>query len=60
VAEDLQPVNNDGALNQRPARQQDEGPPDVLLNVGNLDLESTFSEVGLLSGLIHRGFMANW
>ena len=39
VAEDLQPVNNnDGALEETPARQ-DEGPPDVILNVENLEVD---------------------
>ena len=39
MAEDPQPTNdNDGALQQRPARQ-DEGPPDVLLNVENLEVD---------------------
>jgi hypothetical protein len=36
VAEDPQPINNDGAQEQTPARQ--ESPPDVLLNVENLEV----------------------
>jgi hypothetical protein len=38
VAEDPQPINDtDGALEQAPARQ--DGPPDVLLNVENLEVD---------------------
>ena len=38
MAEDPQPINdNDGALEQTPARQ--EGPPDVLLNVEQLEVD---------------------
>lgn len=38
VSEDPQPINNNGgALEQTPARQ--EGPPDVLLNVENLEVD---------------------
>jgi len=38
VAEDPQPINdNDGALEQTPARQ--DGPPDVLLNVEQLEVD---------------------
>ena len=41
MAEDPQPVNNnvDGALEERAARQQDEGPPDVILNVEQLEVD---------------------
>jgi hypothetical protein len=39
VAQDPQPINNnDGVLEQTPARQ-DEGPPDVFLNVENLEVD---------------------
>jgi hypothetical protein len=37
VAENPQPINNDGALEKTPARQ--DGPPDVLLNVENLEVD---------------------
>jgi hypothetical protein len=40
MAKDPKPTNsNDGALEQRAARQQDEGPPDVILNVENLEVD---------------------
>jgi exonuclease VII small subunit len=40
MAEDPQLTNsNGGALEQRAARQQDKGPPDVLLNVENLEVD---------------------
>ncbi len=47
MAEDPQPVNNnaDGALEKSPARQQDEGPPDVLLNVEQLEVDKIHLKV---------------